>query len=127
MVKSQRGSGLILGMLLGMAVVGVAIAMFTAANTPPTPPPSPTVVLPQRLNDPQGQEVAPVKNPRFRIERLYLIKDTTARYNTRGVYLITDLKTGQEFFGLSGVGVTELMSESHSCRKAATCTEAVEK
>jgi hypothetical protein len=37
-----------------------------------------------------------------------VIEDELAYYKRRGLYLIRDTKTGQEFIGLSGVGVSEL-------------------
>lgn len=49
---------------------------------------------------------------RFKVERVQLVKDDIAYGNYRGVYVITDSKTGQEFVGVSGIGITELGSHT---------------
>lgn len=49
-------------------------------------------------------------NGRFKVERVGVFKDTLAYDNRRGLYVITDTKTGQEFLGVSGIGISELGS-----------------
>ena len=44
---------------------------------------------------------------RVHVERIGVINDTIAYGNRRGIYVITDRKTGTEFIGVSGVGITE--------------------
>ena len=44
---------------------------------------------------------------RVQVRRLSVIEDTIAYGDRRGVYLITDTKTGREYIGVSGVGITE--------------------
>lgn len=49
-------------------------------------------------------------NGRFKVERVGVFKDTLAYDSRRGLYVITDTKTGQEFLGVSGIGISELGS-----------------
>jgi hypothetical protein len=58
---------------------------------------------------------------RFVVERVGVIEDELAYYSRRGLYLIRDTKTGQEFVGLSGVGVSEL--GRHQSGKATVADE----
>lgn len=60
-------------------------------------------------------------NDRVSIERIGVIKDDTAYQARRGVYVIKDKKTGQEFIGISGVGISE--TGSHSSGKSSTTDE----
>lgn len=47
-------------------------------------------------------------NQRVTIERVDVIYDDIAYNQKRGIYIIRDTKTGQEFIGVSGVGITEI-------------------
>lgn len=47
-------------------------------------------------------------NKRFVITRLEIIRDSTAYNEERGIYLIKDTQNGQEYFGISGIGISEL-------------------
>ena len=51
-------------------------------------------------------------NGRFKVERVGVFKDSLAYDERRGLYIITDTKTGQEFVGVSGIGISELGSHS---------------
>lgn len=53
---------------------------------------------------------------RFKVEQVGIFKDELAYDNRRGIYIITDTKTGKEFFGVSGIGISEL--DSYSTGKA---------
>jgi hypothetical protein len=44
---------------------------------------------------------------RITITRIGVIKDDLSYDGRRGVYVIVDTKTGKEFIGISGVGITE--------------------
>jgi hypothetical protein len=44
------------------------------------------------------------------VERIAVISDALAYDGRRGVYRIKDNRTGQEFIGVSGVGISELGS-----------------
>lgn len=41
------------------------------------------------------------------IRRVAVIEDSTAYHRQRSVYIITDKETGQQWIGISGVGVSE--------------------
>ncbi len=47
---------------------------------------------------------------RVTIERIGVVADGLAYGERRGIYVITDHKTGSEFIGVSGVGITEVGS-----------------
>ena len=61
------------------------------------------------------------ENQRFSISRVGVIEDSIAYGNKRGIYIIVDNETGQEFVGLSGVGISEL--GLHSSGKTSTSDE----
>jgi hypothetical protein len=44
---------------------------------------------------------------RFTVTRVDVFKDSIAYGDRRGVYVITDNKTGKEYVGVSGVGISE--------------------
>ena len=50
----------------------------------------------------------PVARPRFEVIRIQRFRDNLAYTNERGIYLIKDTRTGAEYFGVSGVGISEL-------------------
>lgn len=50
----------------------------------------------------------PVARPRFEVPRLQRFRDDLAYNSERGIYLIKDARTGAEYFGVSGVGISEL-------------------
>lgn len=47
------------------------------------------------------------ENDRFHVERIGIFADDLAYNHKRGVYLIKDKQTGEEFVGVSGVGIAE--------------------
>jgi hypothetical protein len=49
-------------------------------------------------------------NTRFSVTRVGVFTDDLAYNNRRGIYVITDRKTGAEYLGVSGIGVSELGS-----------------
>lgn len=57
-----------------------------------------------------AKKVTILSSDRFKIERVSIFRDRLAYGNDRGVYVITDTRTGQEFVGVSGVGISELGS-----------------
>ena len=48
------------------------------------------------------------QNERVKIERIGIINDHLAYNWTRGIYIITDTKTGKEYIGVSGIGISEV-------------------
>jgi hypothetical protein len=49
---------------------------------------------------------------RYKIIRVGTFEDDLAYDNKRGIYEIIDTKTGREYFGISGIGITEVGSHS---------------
>lgn len=45
---------------------------------------------------------------RFKLERVQVVHDSLAYDDERGIYLLTDTQTGQEFVGISGIGISVL-------------------
>ncbi len=48
-----------------------------------------------------------LENPRFKVERVGVIRDELAYNNARGIYVIVDRETGKEYVGISGIGIAE--------------------
>ena len=63
----------------------------------------------------EGKPVEIQTEDRIVVKRIAVIPDDIAYSDYRGVYLITDKKTGKEYIGLSGVGISE--SGSHQSGK----------
>lgn len=56
-----------------------------------------------------GQSVPTASNDsRIRVTRVGVIEDDLAYRERRGLYVIVDQKTGKEFIGISGIGITEV-------------------
>lgn len=49
---------------------------------------------------------------RFEITRIGVFEDDLAYDARRGIYIIKDIETGKEYFGVSGIGITEIGSHS---------------
>lgn len=45
--------------------------------------------------------------PRVNVEIIGRFTDPLAYRDVRGIYVVTDRKTGKEYIGISGVGITE--------------------
>jgi hypothetical protein len=65
--------------------------------------------------------IAATDDVRVEVIRLGVFRDTIAYKHKRGIYLIRDKKTGQEFIGVSGVGVAE--TGSHAAGKMIVADE----
>lgn len=61
------------------------------------------------------------KSNRYKIVRIQTFYDDGAYNNIRGVYEIVDEKTGKEYFGISGIGISEI--GSHSSGKTSASDE----
>lgn len=78
-------------------------------------------------DDYQKIQAAPVsiptqqQNARFDVERIQVFGDSLSYNNKRGIYIITDKKTGKEYFGVSGIGITE--TGSHLAGKVTIADE----
>lgn len=55
-----------------------------------------------------------IDSGRFTVTLGAKFKDSLAYDGERGIYMITDNKTGKEFVGVSGVGIAELGSHSET-------------
>ncbi len=89
----------------------ISTALFLSACNQSIPEPS--VV---RKQEPAS---IPVPDERFELVRVQNFTDNLSYSNYRSVYILTDKKTGKEYVGVSGIGITEL--GSHNCGKG--CTE----
>jgi hypothetical protein len=81
----------------------VAIALLASACSKKEPAPEDSVPFqPLALNSEAGAA------DRFEVRLVQRISDKLAYGGQRGVYVIVDRATGQEFVGVSGVGITQL-------------------
>ena len=55
-----------------------------------------------------GNTVSFQDQNRIQVTRIGVFKDEVAYNDRRGVYIIVDTKTGKEFIGVSGVGISEV-------------------
>lgn len=68
-----------------------------------------TSIYDQAMYRQERQDIKISPEPgRFEIHRVDLFTDNTAYNNTRGVYVIKDTRTGKEYFGVAGIGISEL-------------------
>ena len=58
---------------------------------------------------------------RITITRIGIFQDTLAYGDRRGVYLINDSKTGKEYLGVSGIGISEIGCHWVSTGKSGYC------
>jgi hypothetical protein len=47
---------------------------------------------------------------RFKVKRVGILDDNVAYKDKRGIYILTDIKTGKEYIGISGIGISEMGS-----------------
>ena len=105
MKNSQRGyAGEVLFLLVG---VGLFLLIYRSSGQ-------------EHAKEPAVQELKPYEGwgrhkienppPRFKVVRQYIFEDDLAYNSKRWVYLIIDMKTGQEMVGISGVGVSGPLS-----------------
>lgn len=57
---------------------------------------------------------AEISADRVTVERIGVVRDDIAYLNRRGIYIIKDKKTGKEYIGVSGVGISELGTDGES-------------
>lgn len=63
-----------------------------------------------------ARQMMPVNvNDRVQVVKIQEFRDDLAYENVRAIYVITDKDTGQEYIGLSGVGIVEV--GRHDCGK----------
>lgn len=60
-------------------------------------------------------QVSTAESGRVQVRKISEFRDDLAYDDYRGVYIITDTETGQEFIGVSGVGISAI--GQHNCGK----------
>lgn len=60
-------------------------------------------------------QVTTAESGRVQVRKISEFRDDLAYDDYRGVYIITDTETGQEFIGVSGVGISAI--GQHNCGK----------
>lgn len=80
--------------------------------------PSPT--MPMQNQTRNAKEVTAKDDVRATVTRIGVFEDDLAYNSKRGVYLIYDNKTGKEYIGVSGIGISELGSHSLMVGKVMT-------
>lgn len=97
-----------------MKTIAIICLALLAACTPKVEVDTPLTAIPRGIAEikPQG---------RFKVERIGVFADGLAYDGKRGIYVITDTTTGQEFVGISGIGISEL--GSHQAGKARVSDE----
>lgn len=66
--------------------------------------------MPMRKQTGNADAVPIQDNSRVDVTRIGVFRDDLAYSGRRGVYVIRDKKTGAEFLGISGIGISELGS-----------------
>lgn len=84
-----------------MKAIILAIAVVMLAGCEPTP---------DSLQRGRADQISYQTNNRFKVERVSVFYDGLAYGDKRGIYIITDTETRQEFIGVSGIGISELAS-----------------
>jgi hypothetical protein len=85
-----------------ITIAAIAAIALVLASCGPDP------TQPMRTQTNNAQPVGVQGNPRVEVSRIGVIRDDIAYQDRRGIYLIKDTVTGQEFIGVSGVGITEI-------------------
>lgn len=95
-------------------IVGMLLSLAGCENRPRAPVMNPTPTL-----DPDtATGMVPAENERFRVVQAGIFVDTLSYNDRRGIYVITDKQTGQEYIGISGIGISEV--GTHSVRGGKT-------
>lgn len=77
-------------------VIAAAVLLISACG----PKPDTTMVAVPAVPDATEQRIA--------VRRIGIFKDELAYGDRRAIYIITDRQTGKEYFGVSGIGISEL-------------------
>lgn len=93
-------------MQMKICVVSFAL-LLSACDSGPTPAKSTMAVSSQLSADAD----------RIKVTKMSVFRDTLAYDNWRGVYLIQDKHTGQEYIGISGIGISEVGGQSQMVGK----------
>ena len=77
--------------------------------------------MPMRQQSAAANAVALQEQQRIQVTRIGVFLDDLAYNSRRGVYAITDTKTGKQYIGISGIGIQEV--GSHIVGKASVSDE----
>lgn len=94
-------------------VVGLLLVALSACGPDPD--------MPMYRQSANARPVSTPDSSRIEVTRIGVFADDLAYGGKRGVYIIKDVKTGQEFVGISGVGVSS--TGSHLVGKVTTQDE----
>lgn len=83
--------------IIAMALLCVACDARRPTNTP----------LAEYDNGPPAVPSVAPQQTRFRVSRVGAFDDNTAYWGVRSIFVIVDTKTGIEYVGISGVGISE--------------------
>jgi hypothetical protein len=92
----------------------VSCVALASCDMPPKP-------AKQQLNT--SLDFIPEAESRVAVTRIDVIKDDIAYEGKRGVYVIRDNTSGQEFIGISGIGISELGSHTVQSGKSRRTVE----
>lgn len=77
--------------------------------------------MPMRQQSAAADAVRLQEQQRLQVTRIGVFRDDLAYNSRRGVYVITDAKSGKEYIGISGIGIQE--TGSHSSGKTSVSDE----
>lgn len=77
--------------------------------------------MPLRKHTAETKATALKENDRVSVARVGVFEDDLAYGSRRGVYIILDAKTGKEYLGISGVGISETGCHMVSTGKSSYC------
>ena len=80
--------------------LAVCLTALLACDTPKANTPMPSYINGQVTQQVPAQQ-------RIKIEQIGSFDDYFAYNGMRGIYIISDQKTGKEFIGISGIGISE--------------------
>jgi hypothetical protein len=81
-------------------IASFALVLLVGCNTP-------AATVPMKTGGDQS-----IHSGRFVVERHDVFEDPLAYNSRRGIYVIKDTKTGREYVGVSGVGISEVGSHA---------------
>ena len=85
----------------------VILALCACDEARPVPNPNDNY---DQVNYRLGSPLTIESNQRFSIKRVSVFRDDLAYKGNRGIYVVVDTQTGKEYVGISGIGISELMT-----------------
>lgn len=90
-------------------IITLCCLISLAACEPDT---TPSVIHHERAAEEQANYSVLPKDARFDLRLVQSFRDGQAYTNYRTVYILKDKKTGMEYVGISGIGISELGSHN---------------